>query len=174
MAWPDYIDDKVRALIGFEGEPEEACHPVEESELRRFQHAIMDAAPRYGGQAGTTRYVPAAAPATFPTFAFRRPRDQRDPLDALGGQPDHDGLDNPFRNLPWVPVPLRRILNGGYEYTFYRFARVGERLFRICRYRDIYQRNGRDGPLIFVILDDLYFGADRDLMLTSTQTIIMR
>ena len=44
---PNYITDEVTALIGMESAPVEATHPVEASEVRRFQQATMDEAPRY-------------------------------------------------------------------------------------------------------------------------------
>jgi hypothetical protein len=39
---PDYITEEVRALIGARSEWAEACHPVENSEVRRFFQATMD------------------------------------------------------------------------------------------------------------------------------------
>lgn len=173
----DYITDEVRALIGVEGEVAEATHPVEGSEVRRFQHAIMDPSPRYWDGAGAkgSRYGSVVAPPTFPAFAFRRPADAPDTLDAFIGDPDFDGHGvKAFRNLPAPPVPLRRILNGGYRYYFYRYARLGDRLFRKSRYRDIYQKNGKNGAMVFVVIDDVYMGEDRKPILVSTQTIILR
>jgi hypothetical protein len=167
LKFPDYMTDAVKKLIGYEAEPMEATHPVEASEVRRFHHAILDLD-------GKKPAGEMTVPPTFPTFAFRRALNDPDPLDALRDFPDHDGLDKPFRNLPLIPVPLKRILNGGYEYFFFRYARIGERLFRRSRYRDIYQRNGRDSAMVFAIIDDLYYGEGKDLMIATKQAIILR
>ena len=35
----NYITDQVKAVIGAESEPVEACRAVEPSEVRRFHHA---------------------------------------------------------------------------------------------------------------------------------------
>ena len=66
------------------------------------------------------------------------------------------GVPASFRGLPPVPVPLPRLLNGGYEYEFYRYARLGERIYRSSTYLDIYQRDGRNGPMVFVIVADMF------------------
>jgi hypothetical protein len=165
--FPDYITDAVKKLIGFEAAPMEATHPIEASEVRRFHHAILDLEGKHPED-------PMSVPPTFPTFAFRRGLNDADPLDALRDFPEHDGLDKPFRNLPLIPVPLKRILNGGYEYFFFRSARIGERVFRRSRYRDIYQRNGKQSAMVFAIIDDLYYGERNDLMIASKQAIILR
>jgi len=46
----NYITDEVTALIGMESAPVEATHPVEASEVRRFQQATMDDTARYWGE----------------------------------------------------------------------------------------------------------------------------
>jgi hydroxyacyl-ACP dehydratase HTD2-like protein with hotdog domain len=176
-ALPDYITSDVKALIGVEGPLEETAHPVEASEVRRFQHACLDTSPRHwnADYAARSRYKGLVAPPTFPVFAFRRHFDTPDPLDAMQDNPDHDGHGiKAFRNLPPPPIPLRRILNGGYKYCFYRFAGLGERIFRKSRYRDIYQKNGRSGPMVLLVIDDIYLGGDKTPLLLSTQTIILR
>lgn len=176
MDAPNYITDEVLALVGFEAEPVFAPHPVEPSEIRRFQHATMDPAPRYWdeGWAATSRYARPVAPPTFPMLMFRRPAESPDPLDVLFDNPDAEGLDATFRNLPRVPVPLSRRLNGGYRFTFFRYAAVGERVGRTSRYKDIYQKTGKSGPLIFIVVEDKYFGDRGGPLLNAVQTNILR
>jgi len=85
-------------------------------------------------------------------------------------------------------VPLPRLLNGGYEYEFYRYARVGERIYRSSTYLDIYQRDGRSGPMVFVIVADMFttdgpkhdsvghesVGDNNVPLITTTTTTILR
>ena len=124
----NYITDEVRAIIGARSEWVDACHPVQESEIRRFFQATMDPNPRYWDVqwAAASRYGKPVAPPAFPVHAFRRSPDEiRDPLDSMG-DPDFDGVSRALRpGLPKVPVPLSGILNGGYEYEFYSYAGVG-------------------------------------------------
>lgn len=171
---PDYVTPEVRALIGAEAPPLEAGHPVEASEVRRFHQAVMDDAPRYWDSAAATRYGGPVAPIGFPVHAFRRDADGPDPLDAMD-QPDFDGVDRRLRpGLPPVLVPLKRLMNGGYEYELFRCARPGERIVVRSRYADIYQRNGRTGPIVFVVIEDTYETDCGERLLRSTNTMILR
>lgn len=173
----NYITDEVRALIGVTSPWADASHPVQESEVRRFFQATMDHHPRYWDEqwAKGSRYQKPVAPPAFPVHAFRRNADDtRDPLEAMA-EPDFDGVSRQMRpGLPKIPVPLSGILNGGYEYEFYSYARVGERI--VCRssFRDIYQREGRKGPMVFVVIEDDYRTVDARPLLKSVNVNIMR
>jgi MaoC dehydratase-like protein len=114
------------------------------------------------------------APAAFPVHAFRRPPDAPDPLDQTG-DPGFDGRNRQMRpGLPPVEIPLVRLLNGGYDYEFFRFARHGERLFVKSRFRDIYQRDGKSGTMVFVVIEDLYSNERGEPLLKMTNTLILR
>lgn len=173
----DYITAEVEAIIGVQSDWIEACHPVQESEVRRFFQATMDPHPRYWSKewAAESRYGRPVAPPGFVVHQFRRPpEDTVDPLDSME-DPDFDGVSRRLRpGLPVVPVPLAGILNGGYEYEFYSYARIGERVMVRSRYRDIYQRDGRSGTLVFVVVEDDYATVDGRPLLRSVNTNIMR
>lgn len=171
----NYITDEIKALIGTRNGPVLAFHPVEAGEVRRFHQAIMDPSRRYWDEewARSSRYGGVVAPPAFPPLAFRRAPDDADPLDRMG-EPGFDGNTRNFRGLPPVKVSLPRLMNGGYEYEFFRYAGVGERIYRSSTYRDIYQRNGRSGPMVFVVVSDLYT-TDGDVPLVNmTTTTILR
>jgi MaoC dehydratase-like protein len=172
----NYITDEVKAVIGAESEPIEAYHAVEPSEVWRFHHATMDQAPRYWDRdwGEKSRYGGIVAPPTFPVHAFRRPPDSRDPLDAMGA-PDFDGRNRRMRpGLPPVEVPLVRLLNGGYDYEFFRYARHGARIFCRSRFKDIYQRDGKSGTMVFVVIEDLYTNERGEPLIKTTNTLILR
>lgn len=176
MPSPSLITDAVRALVGVEAAPVEATHPVEASEVRRFHHATLDPAPRYwdAASAGAARAGGLVAPPAFPAHAFRRAADAPDPLEAEGGQ-DFGGHSRVLRpGLPPIDVPLTRLLNGGYTYEFFRYARVGERIVCRSRYKDIYERDGASGALVFVVIEDDYATSDGAPLLRSTNTMILR
>ena len=42
------------------------------------------------------------------------------------------------------------------------------------RYKDIYQRDGRAGPMVFVVIEDDYATADGEPLLRVTNTMILR
>lgn len=171
----NYITDQVKAIIGAQTEKVAATHPVEASEVRRFHHATMDPARRYWDAewASSSRYGALVAPPAFPVHALRRPAASPDPLDEMG-KPDYDGLSRSFSGLPVVEVNLPRDMNGGYEYELYRYARVGETVFRQSRYKDIVQREGRTGPMVLVVIEEIYTNEAGELLLKVTNTQIMR
>lgn len=172
----NYITDEVKAVIGTHNGPILAYHPVEASEVRRFFQAIMDPAPRYWdeGWAAGSRYGGLVAPPAYPPHHFRRPPTDPDPLDRMRQDPDFDGLVRTYRGLPPVNLPLKRMLNGGYEYEFFRYARVGERIYRSSTYLDIYQRDGKNGAMVFIIAADMYTTDNEVPLITATTTSIMR
>lgn len=171
----NYITDEVKAVIGAHNGPVLAYHPVEASEVRRFFQAVMDPSPRYWDEAwaATSRYGGLVAPPAYPPHHFRRPPTEPDPLDAMK-DPDFDGLVRNYRGLPPVNVPLKRLLNGGYEYEFFRYARIGERIYRSSTYLDIYQRDGKSGSMVFVIAADMFTTDNEVPLITVTTTTIMR
>lgn len=171
-----YLTEEVKALIGVQSPWIEAPHVVEPSEVRRFYQAVMDFSPRYRGEHGAAdKYGGPVAPPAFAVHAFRRrPEDQADPI-AETGDPDFDGFSRALRpGLPTLPVPLSGVLNGGYEYEFYSFPKHGERI--LCRsvYRDVYQKEGKSGVMVFAVVEDEYKTADGRPLLKSLNTMIMR
>jgi acyl dehydratase len=172
-----YVDAKVRAIIGPWSEWVEAEHPVETSELRRFHQATMDPARRYWdkGWAEASRYGGIVAPPALPVHAFRRSASSlEDPFDNRA-DPEFDGEGRFMRpGLPKVPIPLAGILNGGYEYEFFSYARLGDRIRCRSRYQDIVQKQSSRGPMVLVIIEDEYATGDGRLLLRSVNTQIMR
>jgi hypothetical protein len=173
----NYITDAVRGIIGMRSDWVETSHPVESSEVRRFFQATMDHNRRYwdGAYAADTRYGAPVTPPGYPVHAFRRPPGEvSDPFDNRS-DPEFDGTGRFMRQgLPKVPVPLAGILNGGYEYEFYSYAKLGERIRCRSTYRDIYQRTGKSGTMVFVAIEDEYASDGGRLLLKSLNTQILR
>lgn len=172
----DLVTDAARALIGVRSDWVEATHPVEASELRRFMHATMDGNPRHRpGHAGPRHDVP-VAPLGFPVHAYRRTAaDAWDPIEGHG-DPEFDGETRLMRpHLPRMPVRLRGVLNGGYDYEFFAHAKLGERIFSRSAYVDIRQREGRSGPMVIVTIDDDFAaGEERRPLFRCTTNLILR
>lgn len=169
----DYITSEIKALIGVESGLIEVSNPVEASEIRRFHHAVMDKAPRYWSDP-TGRYGGSVAPPGFPVHAFRRPADSPDPLNAMD-DPDFDGVSRRLREgLPAVNIPLPRLLNGGYEYELFRYAQLKDGILVKSRYADIYQRNGKSGPMVFIVIEDTYLNQRHEPLVKTKNTIILR
>jgi hypothetical protein len=173
----DYVTPEVRTAIDARSEWQEAPHAVEASEVRRFFQALMDPNPRYWDDthAARSRYGDVVAPPGFPVHAFRRPADDLNDSLAAAGDPDFDGVSRAMRpGLPKLSIPLSGILNGGYEYEFFSYPKVGERIQCRSAYLDIYQKQGKSGVMVFVIIEDEYRTADGRPLLKSRNTMIMR
>jgi len=173
----NYITDEIRMLIGARSEWVEACDPMEGSELRRFCQATMNDDAKHWRVEGAAqgRYGGLVAPLGMPVHAFRRGAEVLDdPLDAMS-DPDFDGATRGTRSgLPKLPIPLLRVLNGGYEYEFYSHAKIGDRILRRSTYKDIFQREGKAGTLVFVVIEDEYATQEGRLLLKAASTTIMR
>lgn len=173
----NYITGEVKAVIGASTDWVEAPHPVEGSEVRRFFQATIDPNPRFHDEkaAAKLRAGAVVAPPAFPVHAFRRPStDLEDPLDSMG-DPDFDGVSRSFRpGLPPVKIPLGGVLNGGYSYQFFSYVKVGEKILCRSSYKDVYQRAGKSGPLIFILVEDDYKTEGGRPLLRSVNTMIMR
>ncbi len=175
-SYPDYITPEIKALIGTEAEME-AWDEVERGAIRRFVQAVMDPDPVYwdDAYAATTRYGGVVAPPMYPMYAFRFPPNAPDPLDAAVHDPHyHGGSFMPRFGLPEPPVPLHRVLNGGNDVECLALARPGDRLRAKSMIEDIYQKNGRSGPMVFIRMKIVISNQNGQVLLINRQTSIRR
>ncbi|MEZ5707966.1 MAG: MaoC family dehydratase N-terminal domain-containing protein [Blastomonas sp.] len=170
------LTDEIRAMIGLTTGWQQAANAVEASEVRRFHHATMDCAPRYfdAGHAASSRYGALVAPPAFVVEMFRRPDAAPDPLDRFADDRNYDGAAQHFRGLPEIRTPLKRLLNGGYSYEFYRYARIGDQVERQSRFADIREKAGSAGPLLIILIETLYRTIEGTRLLRSVSTLIQR
>jgi acyl dehydratase len=176
VSYPDYITPEIKALIGKEAQMD-AWDEVERGAVRRFVQAVMDPDPVYWDNeyASTTRYGGVVVPPMYPMYAFRFPPDAPDPLDAAYDDPlYHGGSFMPRFGLPEPPVPLQRVLNGGNDVEFLALARPGDRLRAKSVIEDIYQKNGRQGPMVFIQMKIVISNQDGQVLLINRQTSIRR
>jgi acyl dehydratase len=175
----NYVTDDVRAFIGVESAPVTAHDPVELGAIRRHCQAIMDDDPLYWDEeyAAQTVFGGVVAPPLFPLHAFRRAPGTPDPLEAALDDPDYDGAGQGLAarlGLPAVPIKLKRMLNGGNDVEVRALARPGDRIVARSRYRDIYQKEGKSGPLVFVVVETSYGTELGEELLVSRQTQVWR
>lgn len=173
-----YITPEIKALIGLEGDPQICGEPVEGSEVRRFAQAVMDDDPIFWNDthAKNTRYGGVVAPPLFPLFAHRRSPGSPDPLASAAIDPDFDGFaDLMVTGLPSVPLPmLPRLLNGGNAVEFYQLPRLGDCITARAKYLDIYEKTGRSGTMVFIVIETRYTNQRGELLMVSRVTLIRR
>jgi hypothetical protein len=169
------LTDEIRGYIGRQSESVTACDTVEPGAVRRYAQAIMaDGDTDYAPDATPARYGGPVAPPIYPAFMFRRPLGTPDVLTERAEDPDFDGLvSSASDGLPELPLPGRALLNGGSEIEFLRYARHGEQVTQRSRYADIYERQSKNGPMLFVVIETEY-SAGGDVLLRVRKTIIRR
>lgn len=171
-----YVTDEVRALIGAESEEQLAPDAVERGAIRRMAHATMDTDRVFwdDAYAKDTRYGGVVAPPLFPVHMHQRAPDAPDPLDKARSDPGYDGTKGAtgLFALPEVPIPLKRLLNAGVEVEFFKYAEPGERVTVVNRYADIFQKQGKKGPMVFVVVERRFRNDKRETLLTYKQTLV--
>jgi hypothetical protein len=169
------LTDEARSFIGREAPAFAACDAVEPGAVRRYAQAIMDPDPAYASDEAGARYGGAVAPPLYPSYMFRTPFGAPDVLTERAQDPDFDGIVMGVGNgLPELPLHGLALLNGGAEVEFYAYARHGERVLQKSRYADIYERETKSGPMIFVIIETEFMTEAGQLLLRARKTIIRR
>lgn len=177
MSSVNYVTDEVKKLIGYQTDWVEASDEVERGAIRRFHQAVMDDDAIYWDDkvATGTKYGGVVAPPLFPLHAHRRPPGTPDPLNQVVRDPNFDGVTRDFGlGLPPVPVPCPRLLNGGNQVEVYQLARPGDRIRAKSKYVDIYQKEGKSGTLVFILVETVYCNQKGETLLKSLQTHILR
>ncbi len=132
------ITDEVRALIGSETEPEQNRFPISEEMAYDVADATEDPNPLYVDReaARASRFGGIICP---PLATWK---DIAPPIGYFGaGQESHFEVPLPFNSYG---------LNGGSDWQFLRPPYAGSWITRRFKILDIYQKQGRSGPMVFV------------------------
>ncbi len=159
------ITDEIRSWIGREAPPWTV--EVTRRDVTRFAVATDDLNPLYLDEerARNSRYGGLIAPPLF----YMAPLTEPVPETEL--RPD--GL--PFEGkFPVPPTPLPRLMDGGTEVEFLQPIRVGDVLTGRSKITDIYQKNGRSGPLIFVQRETTFTNQRGEIVLIEKGASILR
>jgi len=157
------ITQEARAMIGVKIKP--VTGKVYEKEIQRFCYAVGDLNPAYlakdgpdgGGNAGIV------APPMF----YDIPSTEAYPLHRLKA----DGLPEGGRN---IPLNTTRTMAGGKEVEFFKPMQPGDDITRSGRLVEIYEKEGRSGPLVFSVFEYRYTNQDGDLVAIEKITGIHR
>ncbi len=168
------LTPEVKAMIGVSAEKVEASlWGLEREDLRRFTQAIMDPDPRYWDDAfaKTTRYGGIVTPPIYCTYVGRKaPPGGEDPVTrAFLANPNSDGIggveEGGRGQLPPLPSPLKRILNGGNEIEVFKYPTLGDRIYSQAKYASITERVGKDGnPMLIVTTEVVYTDQNEALL----------
>ncbi len=173
----NYITEEVKSLIGRKSVQIKSCDTIERGSIRRFTQAIMDDDPLYWDDAFAvnTRYRKIVAPPLFPFHIMHLQHPGTpDPLNKAINNPDYDGAGDflSSRGLPPIPIPFKRLLNGSIEAEFFKYAELGDKIAYTSKYTDIFQKQGKKGPLIFVAMEIEIKNDRGELLVIYKQTVI--
>lgn len=166
MSEESLIPPEAKALIGAETGPTTG-YPVFEHEIRRFCYAVDDLNPLYidPEYAAKTKHGGIIAPPMFLSIPFASDV----PLSEL----NKDGTSKRRGGIR-PPIKLERVMAGGVEVEFLQAVRPGDVLTRNTKLVDIYQREGRSGPLVFTVTETTYTNQRGEIVAVERNTSIAR
>jgi hydroxyacyl-ACP dehydratase HTD2-like protein with hotdog domain len=141
------ITDEILSWIG--RETPSWTIEVSRLDVQRFAVATDDLNPLYldEEEAKQSVYGGLIAPPLFYMAPLTEPKPE--------SELRHDGL--PYEGkFPIPPTPLPRLMDGGTDIEFLQPIRVGDVLTGRSKIVDLYQKEGRSGPLIFVVRETTF------------------
>lgn len=162
MGKESLITDEARAMIGVESEP--VTGTVSEKEIRRFCYAAGDLNPAYFNE---NPDASDSGDVVAPPMYYEIPTTGEYPLDSLR----EDGLAQVGRSLP---LKTTRIMAGGKEVEFIKPMRPGDTITKTGKIIDIFEKEGRSGPLVFTVFENRFTNQDGELVVIEKQTAIHR
>ena len=137
---------------------------VDARDIRRFAQAIGATDPIHHDEdyARTTPAGRLVAPPLFcQVFAFE---------DVWADRLPEDGT--PIELV--VPIPAHRSVGGGSEYEIHRCVMEGDEITVTSRLLDVYAKEGRSGPLFFVVVETIFEDRDGERVARETATYVKR
>ena len=139
-----------RSVLGVESAP--IVYDVEKGAIRTFVEAIEDDDPMYYDElaAQAAGFKTVVAPPTF--LCTFRPQ-----------------------ALPDLRLTFGRVrLNGGNEYEYVQPVYAGDRITVTARYKEVVERTGRTGSMVFVITELTFTNQHGEVVARGRNTGIMR
>lgn len=147
------VMEKIKSMLGVEAEPE--VFEVEKGHIKRFAQAVGDPNPLWQDEkyACQSRYGSIIAP---PTFL------------------QDEGTIKFADNLMEIVNPARGFLNGGMEVECYKPMRPGDIITTRAKLGDIYEKKGKMGKMLFMVVEVSYTNQQRELVAIGRHTFIRR
>ncbi|MDH3598847.1 MAG: MaoC family dehydratase N-terminal domain-containing protein [Candidatus Tectomicrobia bacterium] len=160
MAEQESVADQYRHLIGTEHvftAPEE----VGRASIRKFALAIGDMNPLYVNrtEAAKSSYGDVVAP---PTLVCETTQYYQGRVDDAGGFTDR------------MQLPEGQTIRAGNEYVFHRLLRPDDVITARWIVRDVYEKSGRTGALLFVVIEITYTNQHGALLAENHETLAYR
>jgi acyl dehydratase len=155
------LPEEITSYIGRAGEVK--ILEVEKGAIRKYADAVDDRKPLYWDEeyARNSRYHSMIAPPGFfgwPTSWSR------------GGMLTFGAMREVSAALN--EAGFRRVLDGAIEFDFYRPVRAGDTLAALSVIKDIKEREGRSGKMVFVITETTFTNQKGDVVARMRRTLI--
>ena len=160
MAEHESMVERYRHLIGTE-HVYTAPDEIGRASIRKFALSIGDLNPLYVDRkaAAQSPYQDVIAP---PTFVCETWQYYRGEVDGVGGFSDR------------MPMPEGQPIRAGNDYVFHRPLRPDDILTARWTVRDIYEKSGRSGALVFVVIEIRYTNQHDELIAENHETLAYR
>jgi hydroxyacyl-ACP dehydratase HTD2-like protein with hotdog domain len=150
------ITPEIYALVGQEA-TFQATEPVDAGKIRRFAKALKLEDPGYYDLAKNQPTAPLI-------FVFSMNHDSLVGVDESG---------RPTNRLS-LPPPFGPAIRGGNKFQFFRPVRVGDQIHIYRKITDLKEKQGRQGPLVFLTYEIKYTNQNGELLGINTETLIFR
>lgn len=142
------------ARIGYEFAPHRFT--VERGKIREFVRAVGDENPIYTDPDTASRagYPDVIAPPTFLTV-----------MDNWAG-PD---FEIRCRELEIDPL---KVLHGEQEYEYFAPIHPGDEIEATARVTDVYEKEGKSGPMTFIVVEKVYQRKDQTVAVCRSTTVV--
>ncbi|MFC1966389.1 MaoC family dehydratase N-terminal domain-containing protein [Chloroflexota bacterium] len=159
------LPEEVTRLIGKRGSV--MILEVEKGAIKKFADAVDDQNPLYWDEehARNSRHGAIIAPPGFFGWPTRWPKGSTFPL--------HTGITAEARDAA-SEAGYSRGLDGGMEYEFFTPVRAGDTLAASSMIKDIVEREGKTGKMVFLFTETTYTNQNGDLVARATHTSINR
>ena len=146
---------------------------VEKGAIKKFADAVDDPNPLYWDEeyARNSRYGSIIAPPGFFGWPTKWARGSTFPLSPESVGSGEAVVDS---RAILAEAGYGRTLDGGMEYEFFRPVRAGDTLATSAIVKDIIEREGKAGKLVFLITETTYINQNGDLVAKARQTSIHR
>jgi len=169
------IEELRKKYVGLQSELEEGTDHVERGAVRRHAQACMDENQIYSiDTLENEKYGGPVAPPLFPPLLFRRAFGSPDPVQENAHSPEFDGLTHRLSLPPIEEIKHLKMLNGGTEIEFFRYARMDEAVTQQTRYADIFEKETSRGRMIFVVTEIDYRTKAGEPLLRVRSTLLWR
>ena len=152
MAGDSFLTPELLSLIG--RETEAVSEEVSAYAIRHFAKAVFDENPLYRGSAGAE---PPSAGIIAPPAFF------------LGiAKPFWEGAEGESK----LPIKAKTTVAGGEEWEWLAPIRAGDVITRKSKLIDIYEKQGKNGPMLFMVNEATFTNQHGEIAVRAKMTVI--